>query len=54
MRARDEEIRRLVAELDAHIAKVEATVAVLKALVGEDGREVPGEEDHSRRPDGRG
>jgi hypothetical protein len=41
--ARDDEIRRVVAELDVHIAEVEASVAVLKALLA-DG-EVPGEED---------
>ena len=33
MSARDDEIRRVVAELDAHIAAVEANVAVLKALL---------------------
>ena len=42
MSARDDEIRRVVAELDAHIAEVEANVAVLKALLADDG--VPGEE----------
>jgi hypothetical protein len=41
--ARDDEIRRVVAELDVHIAEVEASVAVLKALLA-DG-DVPGEED---------
>jgi hypothetical protein len=41
--ARDDEIRRVVAELDVHVAEVEAKIAVLKALLG-DG-EVPGEED---------
>jgi hypothetical protein len=40
---RDEEIRRVVAELDVHIAEVEASVAVLKALLADD--EVPREED---------
>ena len=44
MSARDDEIRRVVAELDAHIAAVEANVAVLKALLA---HEVPGEEDLS-------
>jgi hypothetical protein len=34
-----------VAELDAHIADVEARVAALKALLADD--EVPGEEDPS-------
>jgi hypothetical protein len=42
MSAREDEIRRVVAELDAHLAEVEARVAVLKALLA-DG-EVPGEE----------
>jgi hypothetical protein len=36
MSKRDEEIRRLVAELEAHLAKVEASMTVLKALVAED------------------
>jgi hypothetical protein len=43
MNARDDKIRRVVAELDVHIAEVEASVAVLKALLADD--EVPGEED---------
>ena len=47
MSARDEEIRRVVAELDTHIAEVEASVAALKALVAVDDDEVPGEEDRS-------
>jgi hypothetical protein len=41
MSARDDQIRRVVAELDAHIAEVEASVAVLKALLA--GDEVPEE-----------
>jgi hypothetical protein len=41
--ARDDEIRRVVAELDVHVAEVEARIAVLKALLA-DG-EVPGEDD---------
>jgi len=45
MSARDDEIRRVVTELDVHIAEVEASVAVLKALLAED--EVPGEENPS-------
>jgi uncharacterized small protein (DUF1192 family) len=45
MSARDDEIRRVVAELDAHIAAVEANVAVLKALLAGDG--VSAEEDPS-------
>ena len=43
MSARDDEIRRVVAELDAHIAAVEASVAALKALLPDD--EVSGQED---------
>ena len=43
MNARDDEIRRVVAELDAHLAEVEASVAVLKALLASG--EGPGEED---------
>jgi hypothetical protein len=45
MSERDDEIRRVVAELDAHVAKVEADLAVLKALLADD--EVPQEEDLS-------
>jgi hypothetical protein len=41
MSARDEEIRRVVAELDVRVAEVEASVAVLKALLAED--EMPGD-----------
>jgi hypothetical protein len=36
MSARDDEIRRVVTELDAHIAAVEASVAALKALLADD------------------
>lgn len=43
MSARDDEIRLVVAELEVHIAKAEADVAVLKALLADDG--APGEED---------
>jgi len=39
--AREDEIRRVVAELDAQVAKVEANIAVLKALLADD--EVPAE-----------
>ena len=42
MSARDDEIRRVAAELDIHVAEVEAGVAVLKALLAD---EVPGEEE---------
>ena len=42
MSARDDEIMRVVAELDMHVAEVEASVAILKGLLA-DG-EVPGEE----------
>jgi len=45
MSTRDDEIRRVVAELDVHVAKVEADLAVLKALLADD--EVPGEENLS-------
>jgi hypothetical protein len=45
MSAREDEIRRVVAELDAYVAEVEARIAVLKALLA-DG-EVPEEEDPS-------
>ena len=43
MSARDDKIRQVVAELDAHVAKVEASVAVLKALLA--GDQVPEEEE---------
>jgi len=43
MSARENEIRRVVAELDVQVAEVEANLAVLKALLAED--EVPCEED---------
>ena len=36
MNARDDKIRQVVAELDSHIAEVEAKVAVLKALLADD------------------
>ena len=45
MSARDDEIRRVMAELDAHVAEVEASVAALKTLLAHD--EVPEEEDPS-------
>ena len=45
MSARDDEIRRVVAELDVHIADVEASVAALKALLADDG--VPEEDKDS-------
>ena len=41
MTERAVEIRRVVAKLDAHLAQVEASMAVLKALVAEDGDEDP-------------
>jgi hypothetical protein len=44
MSVRDDEIKRVVAELDVHIAEVEASVAVLKALLADD---VPGQDDSS-------
>ena len=40
MSARDDKIKQVVAELDVHIAEVEANIAILKALLAED--EVPG------------
>jgi len=43
MSAREDEIRRVVAELDIQVAEVEASLAALKALLAED--EVPNEED---------
>jgi hypothetical protein len=42
MSARDDEIRRIVAELDAHVAEVEASLAALKALLAD---EVPADDD---------
>jgi hypothetical protein len=42
MNARDDEIRRVVAELEVHVAEVEARLVVLKALVASD--EVPEDE----------
>ena len=36
MSARNDEIRRVVAELDVHVAEVEAGIAVLKALLADD------------------
>ena len=45
MSTREDEIRRVVAELDVHVAEVEANIAVLKALLADS--EVPGEEDPS-------
>ncbi|HEY1344984.1 MAG TPA: hypothetical protein VGF54_08375 [Streptosporangiaceae bacterium] len=43
MNARDDKIKQVVAELDAHVAEVEASVAVLKALLADD--EVPEHEE---------
>jgi hypothetical protein len=45
MTARDDKIRQVVAELDAHIAAVEAGVAMLKALLDDEAAE--GHEDPS-------
>jgi hypothetical protein len=45
MSARDDEIRRVVAELDVHIAEVEASVAALKALIADD--DAPGQDPES-------
>jgi hypothetical protein len=43
---RDDKIRQLVVELDAHVAEVKASVAILTALVADD--EVPGGPRRSR------
>jgi hypothetical protein len=43
MTARDDKIRQVMAELDRHIAEVEANVAILKTLLADD--EAPTEED---------
>jgi hypothetical protein len=45
MSARDDEIRRVVAELEVHVAEVEANLAALKALMARD--EGPDEEENS-------
>ena len=45
MSERDDKIRQVVAELDLHIAEVEANVAILKALLADD--EAPGKQDPS-------
>jgi hypothetical protein len=45
MTARDDEIRRVVAELEVQVADVEASVSALKALLVNDA--VPGDEDLS-------
>ena len=45
MSAREDKIRQIVAELDVHVAEVEARIAVLKALLADD--HVPGEDDPS-------
>ena len=42
MNTRDDKIRQVVAELDLHIAEVEANVAALKALLAD---EAPAEKD---------
>jgi hypothetical protein len=42
MSTRDDEIRQVLAELDIHIAAVEASVATLKGLLADGG--IPGEE----------
>ena len=43
MSARDDKIMQVMAELDAHVAEVEASVAILKALLADD--EAPGEQE---------
>ncbi len=47
MSKRNEEIQLVVAELDIHVAQVEASLAVLKALVAQDDDEGSGGEDPS-------
>jgi hypothetical protein len=42
MSAHDDKIRQVVAELDAHIAEVEASFTILRALLADD--EVPEEQ----------
>ena len=42
MSDRDDKIRQAVAELEVHVAEVEARIAVLKALLADD--TIPGEE----------
>ena len=48
MSARDDEVRRVLAELEVHIADVEAGVAELKALKADD--EVAGEQGSDKKP----
>jgi hypothetical protein len=36
MSAREDKIRQIVAELDAHVAEVEANIAALKALLADE------------------
>jgi hypothetical protein len=36
MSARDDEIRRVLAELEVHVTEAEASIAVLKALLADD------------------
>jgi hypothetical protein len=43
MSPRDDEIRRVLAELEVHVVEAEASIAVLKALLADD--EVRGEGD---------
>jgi hypothetical protein len=43
MSERDDKIRQIMAELDAHVAEVEANVAALKALLANE--EVPEEDE---------
>ena len=43
MSARDDEIRRVVAQLDVQVAEVEASLAALKALLADD--EVPNDKE---------
>ena len=56
MSDREDEIRRVVAELDVHIAEVEAGVAALKALLADDEileEQADASDDFTRRHTGR-
>jgi hypothetical protein len=44
MSVHDDEIRRVVAELEAHIAEAEASVVALKALLSDDDEADGGED----------
>ena len=46
MSARDDKIRQIIAELDTHVAEIEASMAALKALLADD--EIPEEQGRAR------